>query len=100
MLRLQPQFLCLGRGSNPHRHELAAGRDDAGIVTEIQSAFVAHRIFRWQGRCRLSTRAACRRWPGFGPTTGGALHTGLECARRLLIAATPDHGRRRAGLDP
>jgi hypothetical protein len=100
MLRLQPRFLRLGRGSDPHRLELAAGRDDARIVTEIQSAFVAHRIFRWQGRCRLSTRAACRRWPGFGPTTGGAPYTGLECAQRLLVALAPDHGRRRAGLNP
>jgi oxygen-dependent protoporphyrinogen oxidase len=74
------------------------------IFPELKGTFVGHRIFRWKEKVPTFRpgylRALAEFWeepqerPVYfcgdyfaGPSTGGALYTGLECAQRVLAAA-------------
>jgi oxygen-dependent protoporphyrinogen oxidase len=73
------------------------------VFPQLKGTFVAHRIFRWQEKVPTFRPGYLQALADFwaepqegpvyfcgdyfaGPSTGGALYTGLECAERVLAA--------------
>jgi oxygen-dependent protoporphyrinogen oxidase len=74
------------------------------VFPQLRGTFIAHRIFRWKEKVPTFRPGYLQALADFwaepqegpvyfcgdyfaGPSTGGALYTGLECAQRLLAAS-------------